>query len=228
MIGRALAVAGVCACFGAFGLLRPALTGYERPNEAWLETVTPSQVEGVHFIPSIDNPKQSYKMDEGTYKSLKPYGIVSRIFEVQGRRIDAVVIAGDNADSFHDQRACFASQGWTINNEREVIIDVPGRGKVPMVEIDVSHESQGRSTALFAFRGPSGRVFSRFDDMWRDYFWAELSSGRIHGGQFFRFIDLDGSADVEPLHRFAGAYMGQAMDMFDKGKPGQLASAAKP
>lgn len=218
MILRALIVAVLAAAIGLVGLFRPALTGYKQPDEVWLEQMTPDKVMSCSFIPSPDNPRQSYKMNKATYEQLKPYGIVARIFEQDGHRFDTVVIAGDNADSFHDQRACFQSQGWQVKGDKEVEISLPDGRKVPMVQLDLESEDQGRTTALYAFRGPSGEIHSKFGAMWSDYFQAELMTGKIHGGEFFRFIDLSGSEDKKPLYSFAGEFLAQAMEKLKEGK----------
>jgi len=218
MISRALTIAALACAMGLAGLFRPALTGYDQPDEKWLETVTPQEVRGVCFVPSSENPNQTYKMNQETYDMLKPYGIVARVFEYEGHKIDTVVIAGDNADSFHDQRACFESQGWQVVGDQQMELTLPDGRKVPMVQLDLASKEQGRTTALYAFRGPSGKVFSQFGGMWRDYFVAELTSGRIHGGEFFRFIDLSGSENKEPLYRFAGEFMQQAMEKLSREK----------
>jgi hypothetical protein len=218
VIARALIVAGLAGTIGLVGVFRPNLTGYTKPDEAWLEKMTPEVVMGKRFIPSQENPNQSYKMTEATYEQLKPYGIVSRIFEGNGKRFDAVVIAGDNADSFHDQRACFQSQGWNLLTDQEVEVGLPDGRTVQMVQLEIESQISGKATALYAFRGPSGTIYSKFGGMWRDYFLAELSTGKIHGGEFFRFIDLTGSQDKAPLYKFAGEFMAQAMDRLTEGK----------
>ena len=212
MIARALIVAALAAAIGLAGVFRPALTGYKQPDEAWLERVTPGKVMNCTYVPSPENPKQSYKMNKETYEMLKPYGIVARIFEQGDRRFDTVVIAGDNADSFHDQRACFQSQGWQVMGDKEVEIALPNGRKVPMVQLDLESQNMGKTTALYAFRGPSGEIHSKFNAMWADYFKAELLTGKIHGGEFFRFIDLSGSKDKGPLYKFAGEFLSLAME----------------
>lgn len=223
MIVRAGIVAALLVATGSMTFLRSGLVGYVQPDEKWLETMAPDKVQGIDFLPSSENPEQSYKMDPATYEALKPFGIVSRIYDSMGQRFDAVLIAGDNADSFHDQRACFTSQGWNILSDKEVTINVPGRGPQQAVELQLQGP-QGRANALYTFRGPSGRLFSKFNDMWKDYFVSELTSGRIYGGEFFRFIDLNGSDDTTKLYAFAGDYLAQSLKLLEQGKQQRLAS----
>ncbi|MCG9894103.1 MAG: hypothetical protein MH204_01340 [Fimbriimonadaceae bacterium] len=211
---------GAVLCLAAAGLtfLRPGLSG-ERPDEAWMEKVTPETVAGMTFRRSPDNPAQSYRMSQATYDQLKPFGIVSRVFEGKGRSYDAVVIAGDNADSFHDQRWCFESQGWEIKSDKVVEIRGEG-GTYPMRQLDLMGPS-GPALALFCFRGPSGQIFDTFNPMWQDFFMKELTTGRVQGGEFFRFIDLGGSDDPEGLHAFAAAFLDEALPKIDAAKAGR-------
>ena len=217
MIKRCVILGSLALGCGFFTLNRSGLTGYQRPTEKWLETVTPTKVLGAEFDKSSNNPAQSYPMPKEVYESLKPFGIVSRVFTVDGQRFDSVVIAGDNADSFHDQRACFVSQGWSILSDKVIELDMGSQGKGNAVLLDLQG-SNGRTYAIYCFRGPSGTVYSEFGGMWRDYFFKELLTGQVHGGQFYRFIALDGESGLEGLKKFAGAYMEEGMQMFDKGK----------
>lgn len=214
MIRNILIVALVFVACGSLAFFRPNL--YHQPNEAWLESVTPEEVYGMHFFSSKENPKQSYKMTEETYRMLNPSGICSRIFTGERGRYDAVVIAGDNADSFHDQRNCFSAQGWEILSDRQTEIDVPGYGSLPAVQLELNGPT-GPAWAVYCFRGPSGKVTSQFGELWRDFFFGELKTGRVQQGQFFRFIALEGDESPDRLKKFAGEFMGQALPRIDKG-----------
>lgn len=210
-------IAGLSLLCGAMGLARGEVTGYKRLDESWVEQHTPDTVAGMSFVRSQANPEQSYRMSDETYKMLNPFGIVSRIYIGDTQRYDAVVIAGDNADCFHDQRACFNAQGWTVIKDGVVDLDVRGVGNVPVNLVEVQGPN-GPTYAIFAFRGPSGELTNSFDKLWNDFFSAELKTGRIQQGEFFRFIALDESADVEKLKDFAAEFMAEAVPLIDKGK----------
>ncbi len=202
MIGRLAIVAALAGGLGIFSSLRSGLTGYEAPSEKWLEQQVPKELDGFEMIPSRENPEQTYKMNEETYEALKPFGIVSRHYEKGDSKFDAVVIAGDNADCFHDQRACFTSQGWKLNEDRSIMLETKTLGKTPAVLLDLEKEGF-RTLSLFTFRGPSGQTYSSFQPLWGDFMKAELSTGKIQQGQFFRVIALSPATSEEELLSFA-------------------------
>jgi hypothetical protein len=214
MIKRILIAIGLFAACGSLAFFRPAL--YRQPDEAWLESVTPEEVDGMEYFSSKENPEQSYKMSAETYTMLNPSGICSRIFDSGKGRYDAVVIAGDNADSFHDQRNCFSAQGWEIVADDQTTLEVPGAGTVPAVQLELNGPN-GRAWAIYCFRGPSGKVTSQFGTLWRDFFFGELKTGKVQQGQFFRFIALDGDESPDKLKEFAGKFMAQALPRIDEG-----------
>lgn len=206
MTAKIVALIVLLAGFGVMTNFRTQVTGYTRPTEAWLEDVTPAELTGFNMVRSLDNPKQSYKMDPVTYEVLDPFGIVARIFVRGTERFEAVVIAGDNADSFHDQRGCFQGQGWTITRDRHVTIQTKSRGEVPMNLLTVSGP-QGDRIAAYCFQGPSRKLYSKFFDMWKDFMSAELKTGQIQKGVFFRFIALNQETSEEDLLQFAADYL---------------------
>lgn len=100
----ALVATGVAANF----VPRPSAT---KRTEAWMESQLPVRVGDFEFVASAQNPMQSYKMEKTTYETLKPFGIVSRVYSKSGEQYDVVVVSSDNGDSFHDPSICFQSQG---------------------------------------------------------------------------------------------------------------------
>lgn len=208
---NALIVAALGLVAGAAILLRG--TSYATPTESWLEQQTPDQVLGMGFVRSDDNPEQTYKMDETVYEQLKPFGIVTRIFVGEGKRMEAVVIAGDNADSFHDQRACFTSQGWVVEEEEPIKLNVAGETGTAYF-ISISKDGMTHP-AIFCFRGPSGEITHNFDAMWGDFFRRELTTGKPQRGEFYRFIDLSPGADRSDIIEFSEAFLAQAVESMD-------------
>jgi hypothetical protein len=193
-------------------MLRPSLSE-AATTERDLEAQMPKVIQGLHMIPSATNPEQSYRMPESTYDSLQPLGIVSRVFEGGKKRFDAVLIAGDNADAFHDQRACFTAQDWTVLEEKVVTVDLD-RGAAEAVQIEVEREGQ-KALALFAFRGPSGKVGADFQAMWLDFLWSEVKTGRVQEGQFFRVIALHPHSTEDELRGFAAEFIDKTVQQIE-------------
>lgn len=216
MIGRLLIVAGIAGGLGIFSSMRSGLTGYEAPSEKWLEQQVPKELGSFDMVPSKENPEQTYKMNEETYEALKPFGIVSRHYVDGDKKFDAIVIAGDNADCFHDQRACFTSQGWTLNEDRSILLETKTLGKTPAVLLDLE-ENGFRTLSLFTFRGPSGQTYSSFQPLWGDFMKAELSTGKIQQGQFFRVIALSPGITEEELLQFSADLIDGTVERLQEG-----------
>ncbi len=216
MILRTAIIAGLCLAAGAFGIGRTWLTSYTPLAETWFEKAIPLQIDGLAMVPGPDNPLQSYTMTQETYDMLKPLAIISRIYSQGDERFDAVLIAGDNADSFHDQRACFNAQGWQILDDQLVEIPTERYGKVKAIQLKLKGSNGEPATALYTIRGPSGGFFNDFQAMWLDYMKKELATGSIHQGQFVRTIDLTGKASEERLAEFTGRYLDAALGGIDE------------
>ncbi len=146
---------------GVATLFRNHVTGYERPDERWLESVLPDAIGEALYLPSSENPKQSYSMDQATYDALKPIGIVSRVYQLGPDRYDVVVIAGDEPNTFHDQTWCFKMQNWEILEDRTVATPTQKHGEVPMRLIHVAND-RSNQWMVFVFRGPEGRFHPEF------------------------------------------------------------------
>lgn len=200
----AMLAAGVWANFFA------VLSGYERPTENELETWVPRQVGDYKMIAGDEDPNQSYKMDELTYEILNPFGIVARVLDNGQQRFDVVIIAGDNADSFHDQRACFRGQGWEIKDAKDVMIETEERGEIPFVLIDIKRQDGMESKAAYAFQGPSKEIYADDFRMWQDFMISELTSGVPKPGYFYRFIPMSQDVTEEELREFIALYMDEA------------------
>ncbi len=193
---------------GALANFRSTLTGYVRPTEDQVEEMMPKdEVLGYRFVKSDSDPNQTYKMDEVTYEMLKPFGIVSRVYEnAQGQRIDAVLIASDDSDSFHDQQWCFQGQGWEMKHIELRTIETKSFGKIPVKYIEMDHKERGPAISLFTFKGPDKKFYDSFDSMWWDFISREFKTGQPQAGSFYRFISLY-DISKEDLDAFAAAYI---------------------
>jgi len=183
---------------GVATLFRNQVTGYERPDERWLESVLPDRIGGASYLPSGDNPKQSYSMDRATYEALKPIGIVARVYQQGPHRYDVVVISGDEPNTFHDQTWCFKMQNWRILEDRTVATSTRKHGEVPMRLIHVAND-QTNQWMVFVFRGPEGRFHPEFGGMWREFFFSDLKKGVPTPTSFLRVIGLSGQTPEEVL-----------------------------
>lgn len=215
MIRRAALVAALCVGAGVYGLARAQITSYTPPNEEWFEKAIPIEMDGFQMRPSPQNPLQSYKMTQETYDQLKPLGIVSRIYDGGPRSYDAVLIAGDNSDSFHDQRACFAAQGWTVIEDDLITVPTEKFGEVKAIRLKLKGQNEEPALAIYTIRGPSGAFFNDFNSMWLDYMKMELTTGSIHQGQFIRTIDLTGKASAEELTAFTAQFIDASLSGID-------------
>lgn len=202
---RAYLVAGLMFVVGVFGLLNRGQAAAPK-TEAYLEEKAPTMVEGYRMIPGDPGGmRYTYKMDEGTYKTLKPYGIVARQFTDGGMVFDAVLITSNSHESFHDPKICFSAQGWTFRDLKEETLDVPGIGTIPMTLATMDGPTSG-TVAAYLYRGPNGFVASpkRLQlDMFRDV----LAGRSAQDATFYRFMPATPGVGVDQLKKFIKAYM---------------------
>lgn len=186
-----------------------ALQNGKRPPESWLEGIVPTQMEGWTLRPQAPGKAYSYKMDEITYAELDPIGIVGQHWTNGAMTYDAVVIAGNQNESFHDQRWCFQAQGWELQETLQDTLETKTAGKIPVQLVQIAKPGRGATVALFTFQGPSAFHATTFE-MGRDYFMAGLKSGKLHNGFFFRFIPQFAGATKEEVKSFAAHYIDTA------------------
>ena len=198
---RALVLIAVLAATGLATAFRSNVTGYVRPTEAWLEDQVPAKIGDFTFIPSAENPKQSYKMGEDTYKMLDPIGIVARIYTNGREKFDVVVIMGDRPDSMHDPRVCLPAQNWEIVSQKVVTVQTRV-GAIPMVFMEARVPGSGSRVVAFSFRGPTG-FHTEYPALWGDFVRAELAQGNIVTGYYVRLTTLDGGGNDAGMLRFA-------------------------
>jgi hypothetical protein len=202
---RAYIVAGLMFGVGVLGLLGKGQAA-ARKTETFLEGKAPVTVPGYQMVPGPEGGlRYTYKMDAGTYKTLKPYGIVARQYTDGGATFDAVLITSDSHESFHDPKICFSAQGWSFRELREETIEVPGIGTVPLTIAEMDGP-RSRTVAAYTYRGPSGFVANpkRLQiDMFR-----EVLAGRpAEDATFYRFMPVTPGVGVEGLRDFIKAYM---------------------
>jgi hypothetical protein len=207
---NAAILAGLFVLAGAWTNVN-ALQNGKRPPESWVEGLAPTQVGDWKLEPKEPGAKFSYKMDKITYDELDPIGIVAQRMRNGGLVYDAVIIAGNQNESFHDQRWCFQAQGWELEETLVDKVATKNAGEIPVQLVKISRPGQPATIALFTFQGPSKFHATTFE-MGRDYFMAGLSSGRLHNGFFFRFIPQFPGATKEEVKEFAADYIDAAFE----------------
>jgi hypothetical protein len=185
-----------------------------RRTESELEKMVPPTFGNYKFAASPENPLQTYKMDKVTYDTLKPYGIVARVYSNGPRQFDAVVINSDNSDSFHDPRVCFQTQGQELLNQRVKGVDTKTLGRVPVTFIETSYNGRVR-LAAYTYKGPDGYKAAPLQLIF-DLFKSELSTAKVQNGTFYRFIALNENESEEALSEFIGEFL-DAANTYSKG-----------
>ncbi len=169
-------------------------------TEKWMEDNLPHRVGNYSFIPSPENPQVSYRMSEAAYKELKPYGMVARVFEKDGKSFDTVVVAANDRISLHEPTTCFPGQDWKIISQRRFTLDTKQREKVSVMLLTLEGQT-GRRQALYTFRGPNG-TFPIRNEMFWDWFKAELKGIRPEGA-LMRVMTTNAETPEKDLVTFA-------------------------
>jgi hypothetical protein len=216
MEGLTKRIVVLTAVFGVFGIAQlsaPKMSASNR-TEAWMEDNSLSAFDGWNLVPSPENPKQSYKMNEATYQTLNPFGIVSRVFQNRDREYDVVLIASNRRESFHDPRICFTGQGYNIKEEKVVQIPTKTRGNVPATSV-IMDGPNGPSIAVYFYRGPDGFAPTT-RDLKLGMVFSLLKGKKDVDGVFYRIIPRTSKETLPDVVKFAGDYL-DASEPFSKG-----------
>lgn len=177
-------------------------------TEDQLRDLCPSSIGGQHYI-------QELKSGDDIYQVLKPFGIIERVFDYEGDNFDAVVIASNSKDSFHDPNICFSAQGWTIESRRQIQIPTQSRGTVSAMLISMYDINVQRKYACYLYQGPGG--FYGDTNRLKLAFLAEaMKLGDRYDGVFYRFIPTFADSELTPkeqeerLVNFIGKFMDAA------------------
>lgn len=214
------------ALFGAAGawVNVNALQNGSRQPESWLHEIVPTKIGEWELDRALGPDKPiTYTMDEITYDELDPIGIAAQRFRFGSMEMDAVVIAGNQNESFHDQRWCFEAQGYELRETAMDTISTKVAGDIPVQLVQISKGGMPATYALFTFQGPTKFHATTFE-MGRDYFVAGMSANSLQNGFFFRFIPLYPGATKDEVKAFASAYIDTAAEA-SKGILGEPKSA---
>lgn len=207
-----IAILILCVLFVGFGYYNNnnALTNGVRPPESWLEEKVPTTVGEFELKANPVGSTISYKMNEPTYKELDPIGIAAQRFLAKGSKsYDAVVIAGNNMESFHDQRWCFKAQGWDIIGEEETKVMTKSYGEIPITLVTITRSDSVPTVAVFTLRGPT-KFHASIPSASKDFFDYELFKQKKFIGFFFRFIPEYPGATKDDVKKFTADYIDAA------------------
>lgn len=195
-----------------------ALTKKDIPDtmdESDMLEISARDLDGYRMVGSVENPDYSYRMDEVTYRTLEPYGIVARVFENEqtGERYDVVLIASRSKDSFHDPRVCFSAQGWALTNQWMDTVKTETRGDLPVTIALMDGLSGKGKMAAFLYKGP-GRFYGSTKELKLGMFLEQMKGGADLDGAFYRFIPMHTNPNqtemLEDLKRFIAQYMDES------------------
>jgi hypothetical protein len=187
--------------------LTPAVQLVKRTEE-FLEKKAPTQVGDFKFYsePMSAKPHQSYAVGQETYDTLKPFGIVGRVYTNGELAFDVLLIASNDKNSFHDQRVCFSAQGWTLTQQTKESIET-SRGRVDLTFARMRHASGAEQITAYFYRGPGG-----FHAAPSQLTWAMFWDGTDLEAVFYRFIPIKPDTPKESLLSFIKLYLEEAKD----------------
>lgn len=205
---RTYAVAGLMMLVGVAVLASPKFAEANPKSEDWLIKTAPTQIGPYHYVENPRTPGVSYKMDESTYSTLNPWGIVAREFENGPKKFDVVLISSNRKTSFHDPRVCFRAQGWIFKSEQQDSVDT-SRGVIPMTFVEMNDPQEKPQIAAFFYKDLH-HFYSTPQALALDMFWSRFRGEAEIQGVFYRFIPLYDGATESDLKDFIRLYMDEA------------------
>lgn len=205
-VKRVVFLSCILLAFGLVAQLQPVTKPPTR-TEKWMQENLPMSVGNYSMLPSAEDPMISYRMSEGVYNGLKPYGIVARVFAKQGRQFDTVVVAANDRISLHDPHDCMPAQDMPIQWERSLTLNTKTRGPINAMLLEL-RGAQGRRFALYTFRGPTG-TFAMRDQLFWNWFMSELKGVRPDGA-LMRVMTTDNETSEQELEEFAADWFDEA------------------
>ena len=205
-----VAIGVICVAVVVFALT--AVDAMSGKDEQWMIDNSPKQLEGFKMEP--------YKMDEVTYVTLEPYGIVARIYEntETGEKYDVVLIASKSKDSFHDPRVCFSAQGWSLNTQWSDSVETETRGVVYMTITNMDGPGGRGKLAAFLYRGQN-KFYKSTNELKLGMFLEQLKGGKDLDGVFYRFIPNHNNPDAKQMEtdmkRFIALFLDEAARVSD-------------
>jgi hypothetical protein len=212
---RCFLLGGALLAIGAFARFQPERVAPWR-TEAWMEDALPLEIPGFSWVKSNgEKPKQTYSAPDREYEYLLPYGVVCRTFEKGDTMIDAVVIAGNDRDTFHDPYFCLPGQDWKITSSKEVLLPTKTRGSIPVSIIQLTSPQGNKQRAVFCYKGPT-KFHPTQNSLYLDWFLTELKLEKPPEGAYYRFMTRKGEIPEKDLLEFAALYL-DAANQISKG-----------
>ncbi len=201
------ATAAVMVAFGVYVrfVVNPKV---HAKTEQELCALAPAKVGDYAFVENPQTPGQTYKMDQRTYDTLQPFGIVSRVYQSPRDSYDVVLIVSENKQSFHDPRWCFDAQGWQILQDNITTIRTKTCGEVPVAVVMLGQDKTRRAAAFF-YKGPGG-YFASMRSMQFAIMKAAITGHPNLTGTFYRFMPTNESTSVDQLLAFTAEYLDAA------------------
>lgn len=184
----------------------------KRRTESEMEQMAPMKVGGMSFTPDATNKLISYKMDDMTYNTLQPFGIVARQYTDGTNIFDAVIIASRSKESFHDPRVCFSAQGWTLEKFVADNVQTKTRGVVPITLIQMTSEQARNKMAAFFYRGPGGKFYGNTQKLKLAMLLEQFTGGHDIDGIFYRVIPMTDSTDLPTFKKFIADWLDAAKE----------------
>lgn len=194
-------------------------------TEQWMiDNSVRDEFDGFVMISGQVGPDISYEMDDVTYNTLEPYGIVARIFENSeiGQAYDVVLIASQSKDSFHDPRVCFSAQGWALSNQWIATVKTKTRGDVPVTIALMDGPGGDNQLAAFLYKGPPNKFYGNTQRLKLAMFLEQLTGGDDLDGVFLRFIpqhrittEEEQLQGIKDMKLFIGKYLDESGKVSD-------------
>lgn len=202
---RSLAVGGLLIV-GGLALQAMPKANLTAKDEKFMEAKAPMRAGKFKFEGTMDNPVQSYKVDQSTYDILKPFGIVGRHYSDGHITYDVMLISGNDKNSFHDNRVCFQAQNYTITGQEIENVETP-RGSIPVTFLTLQHMERGKLMAAMFYKGPQDKWFPLPQQLTWEMFKEQLRLGKNLDSTFYRIIPLIGEPSREEFKQFIKDYV---------------------
>lgn len=152
-----------------------------------------------------------YDMGAVVFQALRPDAIISRTYvHPSGQRIDFVLLAGTHADAFHNPHLCFPDQGWKIQDDRSLTLNIAGIN-APIQARLMQVDNNGRKvTVIYWYRAPFGTTSSVAVARVQTYT-ARIIGMNRQQTFFIRFIvpsSQDLEKDIDTIRQFAAELFG--------------------
>lgn len=218
LMTRAIIVAAVIAGVGTYFSNMPE-KAYEKVTEDQMLQWAPEKVDGMSYVRDLQDPRYTYKMDDVTYNTLKPFGIVARTYTDGMHDFDTVMIMSRERKSFHDPRVCFGAQNWNLENLVPATVKTKTRGEVPITLLSmVNSKTQQKKSAAFFYKGPHGNFYGSTQKLKIAMLVERFKGGSSFEGVFYRVIPGNVNTTKDELL----AYIGNFLDAANESSKGRM------